>query len=51
MDVCLIINHLPYFSFMSLIYCYTAARIAWLPQQLKKILEQTYVTYNEVYYL
>jgi len=25
MDVCIINNHLPHFSFMSLIYCYTTA--------------------------
>jgi len=41
MDVLLINNHLPHFSFMSLIYCYTTAGIAWLPQQQKKMLEQT----------
>jgi len=39
--VCLINNHLPQFSFISLIYCYTTAMIAWLPQQHKKMLEQT----------
>jgi len=49
MDDCLIYNHLPHFSFMSLIYCYTSAGIAWLPQQHKKMLEQTNcVSYNEV---
>jgi len=31
-----------------LIYCYTTAGIAWLPQQHKKMVEQTYITYNEV---
>jgi len=40
-DVCLINNNLPHFSFMSLIYYYTTAGIAWLPQQRKKMLEQT----------
>ena len=33
-------NHLPDFSFY-IIYCYTTAGIAWLPQQHKKTLEQT----------
>jgi len=44
MDVCLINNHMPHFSFMSHIYCYTTAGIAWLPQQHKKMLEQTCIT-------
>ena len=45
MDVCLINNHLPDFSFV--ILCYTTAGIAWLPQQHKKMLEQTEnVAYN-----
>jgi len=48
MDICLINNHLPHFCFMSLIYCYTTAGIAWLPQQHKKMLEQTCITDNEV---
>jgi len=46
MDVfCLINNHLPHFSFMSLTYCYTTAGITWLPQQHKTVLEQTCITY------
>jgi len=48
MDVCFINNHLPIFSFMSLIYCYTTAGIARLPQQHKKMLEQTCITDNGV---
>ena len=48
MCVIFINNHLPHFSFMSLIYCYTTAGIAWLPQLYKKMLEQTCSTYNEV---
>jgi len=48
MDVWVIKNHLKHFSFMSLLYCYTTARIAWLSQQHKKMLEQTRITYNEV---
>jgi len=48
MDVCLINDHLPHFSFMSLTYCYTTAGIVWLSQQPKKMLEQTCITYNEV---
>ena len=45
-DVCLINNHLPHFSFMSFIYCYTTAATTWLPQQHKKMLEQTRITYE-----
>jgi len=45
MDVCLINNHLLDFSFV--IYCFTTAGIAWLPQQHKKMLEHTEnVAYN-----
>jgi len=42
MDVCLTARFLFY-----VIYCYTTAGIAWLPQQHKKMLEQTEnVAYN-----
>jgi len=33
---------------MSLLYCYTTAGIAWLPQQHQKMLEQTCITCNKV---
>jgi len=52
MDVCLINNHLfinlPHFPFMSFIYFYTTAKIAWLLQQHNKMLEQSCITDNEV---
>ena len=33
--------------YMSLINCYTTAGIAWLPQEHKKMPEQTCITYND----
>jgi len=46
--ICLINNYLPHFCFMSLMYCYTTAGIAWLPQQHRKMLEQSSITVSMV---
>jgi len=50
MDACLINKtcHISALCHSLIASCYTTARISWLPQQYKKMLEQTCITDNEV---